>query len=1410
MWGAYTAAIDWVPEAGFECIFTTESNNPLSLPSSSESVGNTRLFSKTGVRIATISAGVGNVNSNLYVGNYLGLVFGKTKNIQAFTITKKGTTYSLVKNAAYSLLTTHGLEIKRAVQNPNTNIIYFMGDTTTIRSYDFSTKSLVATNTLVDLFYNQYIGLIGGNYLAVIGISPYIFLIDRTSFSAPPIYFPADKGGKIGLEDNLDHRYYYLGQHEAMVLVKANVVDLDVTYSRALFLTMITGKPDNLLNFGQYQYLGVHEESTSAILLVRKISLTVASSNPAPTNIRFQTFRMNYQQDLNFYFSWLTDTGSFNNLIISRGYFTFPCLSRDPAFVCQSCSPSYYRDSVSPYNQCIQKADFLPAHGADDTNKLMVACQVGCLECVDLYTWCTLADVPRGYSLNSTDGTVYLTSNSSNSSTNVTVPPPTCVVLNCVECVSGDVTKCARCKFGYYLKDDSEDTCYQNNIPGYGRVSDNITIIKECQDSNCDECHQDYTTCDKCKASYHLDPRTNSTCFNLSQIPDGYGLNELQDSVEPCTDDNCQTCRDLNTNCTSCQSGFDLKTLSLSSLISGCFAQYVDPDVQVCASCLTDMRLTAEKMNQTDTKTFRIRVFANVTNVSRGMYAEYVRENTIGIQLYSKNGDPDKSTSVTLEKSPTPFGIILVGRFLDQYPVDNIYHVLVSVVSKVTIPLNGYNITIYGGDFNFSFPNPYDRLTVGAFEDMGGIFGLLTGSTLTGPVFTGSVVLLSLASPLNMLLLVTQSLRMFSRIYLINIEFGPKLGRFLSVICQANALFPGSSHQAYDVKNARGHLGKLTEKRFTTDFMGGFWILAGFYNLLWVWRLLKLVILRELRKPPAWFAIMSYMISKAHVCFLLLFLSDLVLFSGLSMNYLKGLNTSRILGGWVFTLLILEMLHIHHHLTAKSNWRHIIALHKDVEENQPTRMKMIGRGSTTEITEGSSPMFSSRDTRSNQTDSNLISPTAKPKSGWRQKTSKIGQKKMNRMGKQVFGLESGFHHLSCSSVLEKQQTTKMSIDNPATLAHMRIDHAVCSQAYTMIKIQEHLDGTNFSTRVFFYMMMRISLFQVLILGSQRLPVIVLAGFFLFELIYLGKTLSEYFRTKFIKSILDLLLATSQTSAMAGFLGMAACTYAWDTWWDASRHKVQDGDSFQVAGVVFILGIVGIEYLILAIQLLTGSWCQCCSPSQNKKNLSNYNTLSWILRRFNNNPLFFKETRIQPELPVTGFARKLKFKARCVTKPDGTFEGIVTSSGDSNSNIQINLQVNQYQLDSQAKFARSGGPLSSFRGNRYRKNLPPKSAFLPVPLETKKSLKSTAASNGDSSSQYGGKVKNVILPSPFDSELPTPLESSKQIVTKPALVQHTHPVDSHFGGTESPLKKKQRQYSKIFSMGPRRLKTQASS
>ena len=143
-----------------------------------------------------------------------------------------------------------------------------------------------------------------------------------------------------------------------------------------------------------------------------------------------------------------------------------------------------------------------------------------------------------------------------------------CEVSDCLKC-SDNYTVCTECRELFELSENNICVCVGNSTligsdcvcnSNYGVLNETCT---ECQDTNCFNCSDDYSTCYECRDLYELSENNTCGCGNNSHLDgvncvcDGtFGANN-SDCVE-CEDLNCLNCSDNYTICSECRELFEL------------------------------------------------------------------------------------------------------------------------------------------------------------------------------------------------------------------------------------------------------------------------------------------------------------------------------------------------------------------------------------------------------------------------------------------------------------------------------------------------------------------------------------------------------------------------------------------------------------------------------------------------------------------------------------------------------------------------------------------------------------------------------------------------------------------------------------------------------------------------------------
>lgn len=235
---------------------------------------------------------------------------------------------------------------------------------------------------------------------------------------------------------------------------------------------------------------------------------------------------------------------------------------------CSECNPTYYLDTTTNVS-CPNYAGILPGKGiiVGATYPSIQACSIAnCIECKDNSAECTKCS-PIHYLDLDTKVNCYLSSEIPLGKGQVVGHPSfavrNCAVANCASCFpSKDF--CTACQTSRYLDSITYTSCYLlSEIPdGKGinlpsTVAPLIPEVKLCQVNSCAKCPSDFTKCQECTAPKYLDTTDNLTCFADADIPTYKGKwlvgAPVTLAIRSCQVGNCKTCKDNSLLCTGCK-----------------------------------------------------------------------------------------------------------------------------------------------------------------------------------------------------------------------------------------------------------------------------------------------------------------------------------------------------------------------------------------------------------------------------------------------------------------------------------------------------------------------------------------------------------------------------------------------------------------------------------------------------------------------------------------------------------------------------------------------------------------------------------------------------------------------------------------------------------------------------------------
>ncbi|EAR91957.3 variant specific surface protein S2, putative (macronuclear) [Tetrahymena thermophila SB210] len=252
--------------------------------------------------------------------------------------------------------------------------------------------------------------------------------------------------------------------------------------------------------------------------------------------------------------------------------------------LCSECFSSYYFKSQT--SQCIP----CPDGCYSCTSSGCVQCQEGFFLATDVCQQCgqncncdqtsSCKSCQEGYFLQSTnEGNTCVTCNPSNYDP-INLQCITCQ-SNCTTCKS--INKCVLCDSGYYLLGISSNTnqCVLCSESGYYADSINNKCI-QC-DNNCSTCDST-NNCTSCNSGYFLLTISNTNSCVSCSGPGYYGDTTSKLCIK--CQNNCQAC-DSSNSCISCINGYFLLTSSNSNQCVDCSGPgyYGDPSSQKCIQC---------------------------------------------------------------------------------------------------------------------------------------------------------------------------------------------------------------------------------------------------------------------------------------------------------------------------------------------------------------------------------------------------------------------------------------------------------------------------------------------------------------------------------------------------------------------------------------------------------------------------------------------------------------------------------------------------------------------------------------------------------------------------------------------------------------------------------------------------------
>ena len=443
-----------------------------------------------------------------------------------------------------------------------------------------------------------------------------------------------------------------------------------------------------------------------------------------------------------------------------------------------------------------------------------------------------------------------------------------CAVLNCLKCKE-DHTLCSQCDLGYGLS-DNKCLRIETLAPGYGLNKDTL-FVQFCNDQRCEDCRYDISVCVRCFEEHYFD--YNGQCLFYKLIPDRLGPNLNTLRVDRCTTTNCIHCKQNNTNCTRCIEGYELIEQTCHIIVqrigvhledAEVFQARFDSQISVFVS-FNDSRLAAKGS-----------FFEMSKQLSERLFRYELRERSSGQLISVRRLRSRISVFNTVDEV-----YILLQFYIDLKLTGSYYDFRVFNEAVLQFERNGelFGFDPFNSSFEYKNKNPAE--SVRYYSGLAKNLKIL----LCDPSSEYSWIYLS--SSLKFVLVYLDSSGLFARflhlsqriqkLSQLNINYGPKLDTFLTVLNEFEAL---SSQKVFDksqIKYLRAYRGKVTnlEPDFfkLTCFKVFLFLFSWFlFMLASVFRVLDAII-------PTWMIKVLFWQQKFHQAVFNYLMMDLISFS---------------------------------------------------------------------------------------------------------------------------------------------------------------------------------------------------------------------------------------------------------------------------------------------------------------------------------------------------------------------------------------------------------------------------------------------------------------------------------------------------------------------------------------------------
>ena len=723
----------------------------------------------------------------------------------------------------------------------------------------------------------------------------------------------------------------------------------------------------------------------------------------------------------------------------------------------------------------------------------------------------------------------------------------------CATCFGGLDTNCLTCAVG--------------SVDGAGSC---LTC-----DANCLTCSGTATTCTSCTAGKNVDAVTSS-CVACGA---GSFVKPADNKCYSCNA-NCLTCSGTATTCTSCTAGLFLTASSSCSActapgffqsVAGSLCLACDASCLTCSaaastaclSCAAPAVLSTGQCVTTRSSTLvGLKAVLNPHKKHSADFSLLVSFADLPAQfagsavakslLQSANTPLEfvEQVSGQAEKYSAKVEFVLVGEsaVLDYTFTSALskpkYSVKYSAVLKsLSRILQSEDLELKAEEFHFEYENTKfvtEELKTSA--EQGQVVGALTGGLgSSSPALAESISAAASLDPTGLITRFSQIIKIFNRIYYINVDFGSKLNAFLEGVDRvANTKKKTFSDIKY-LSHSKGYRGKLTLKKITGDFYYEFSWRVLLYFASWFTKSgLRFLTGRRLR---VWLLYVAYFVPRLHLMIFNAVLLDFTFYATISAAHFS-LFPSSWLSAVCLLVLQLDLLDMVGMAKDKNIWLYYLRVkkHQFSGLNEPAKSR---------------------------TDTGLISP----------KRIKIDRKSNSRLSDLISPKKRTASQLPIMENAELKPVI-MEIDYEKTWENINMNVHLMAFFTTPLKTETKVYDSRLSRNLVLLHFLRMFAYQLLIPIGQYMPGSTILALLSLEIMKISLAIYIQFKYRAMVDPVVVLTETAQHFFMTVFLVLAFAINMHN-----SKNLGQVDSIYQSIGIVVILVAIVLEYLLIVMKMI---------------------------------------------------------------------------------------------------------------------------------------------------------------------------------------------------------------------------------